>query len=92
MMAELAARIINDGVSDVILEKRRAYSREQNLIVSQYLGDYKVNGAPECIFRWLVLPDDTTGKAFELRAYHAGVQVYMPQNVLQWVQQNLRAP
>ncbi|TXK84980.1 PLP-dependent aminotransferase family protein [Paenibacillus sp. N3.4] len=76
MMAELAAGIINEGVSDTILEKRRAYSREQNLIVSQYLGDYKVNGAPECIFRWLVLPDDTTGKAFELRAYHAGVQVY----------------
>ncbi|MNT84685.1 hypothetical protein D3C72_2247310 [compost metagenome] len=33
-------------------------------------------GAPECSFRWLILPEYTTGKDFELRAYQAGVQVY----------------
>jgi DNA-binding transcriptional MocR family regulator len=76
MMAELSARIINDGIAETILEKRRAYSREQNAIVNQYLGDYEILGAPECSFRWLIIPEHTTGKDFELRAYHAGVQVY----------------
>ncbi|MFC5648846.1 PLP-dependent aminotransferase family protein [Paenibacillus solisilvae] len=76
MMTEFSARIINNGIADTILDKRRAYSRERNEVIKPYLGDYEMLGAPESSFRWLILPDYTTGKDFELRAYQAGVQVY----------------
>lgn len=76
MMLELAARLIHEGVAQTILEKHRAYARQQNALVNQYLGDYHILGDDECIFRWLHLPDKFTGVQFELLASKAGVQVY----------------
>ncbi|MEA1962281.1 MAG: aminotransferase class I/II-fold pyridoxal phosphate-dependent enzyme [Bacillota bacterium] len=75
-MAELAARMIHDGVADKIVQKRRIYTQAQNAIIDRYLDDYTVLGEDECNFRWLMLPVRFTGESFELCAYHAGVQVY----------------
>jgi len=76
IMLELAARLIHEGVAQSILEKHRAYAKQQNVLVDQYLGDYHILGDEECIFRWLQLPDKFTGVQFELLASKAGVQVY----------------
>ena len=76
IMAELAARMIHAGVADSILEKHRAYTKEQNARVDHYLGSYTIEGSSESIFRWLILPEKFTGESFELCAYHAGIQVY----------------
>ncbi|KUF31936.1 MULTISPECIES: PLP-dependent aminotransferase family protein [Lysinibacillus] len=76
LMLELAARLIHEGVAQTILEKHRAYAKQQNALVNKYLGDYDILGEEECIFRWLYLPDKFTGVQFELLASKAGVQVY----------------
>lgn len=76
LMLELAARLIHEGVAQTILEKHRAYAKQQNALVNKYLGDYDILGEEECIFRWLYLPDKFTGVQFELLASKAKVQVY----------------
>lgn len=48
----------------------------RNTIVDRFLGSYKLLGEPECIFRWLILPERFTGESFESQAYESGVQVY----------------
>ncbi|MFJ7697716.1 PLP-dependent aminotransferase family protein [Lysinibacillus fusiformis] len=76
IMLELAARLIHEGVAQTILEKHRAYAKQQNALVNHYLAEYQILGDEECIFRWLLLPDKFTGVQFELLASKAGVQVY----------------
>ncbi|WP_341299555.1 PLP-dependent aminotransferase family protein [Lysinibacillus sp. FSL H8-0500] len=76
LMLELAARMIHEGVAQTILEKHRTYTKQQNALVNQYLGEYHILGDEECIFRWLLLPEQFTGVQFELLAAKAGVQVY----------------
>ena len=44
IMLELAARLIHEGVAQTILEKHRAYAKQQNALVDQYLGDYQILG------------------------------------------------
>uniref|UniRef100_UPI0020BDF31F aminotransferase class I/II-fold pyridoxal phosphate-dependent enzyme n=1 Tax=Lysinibacillus fusiformis TaxID=28031 RepID=UPI0020BDF31F len=53
LMLELAARLIHEGVAQTILEKHRAYAKQQNALVNKYLGDYDILGEEECFFRWL---------------------------------------
>ena len=76
LMVELASRLIQEGITQTILEKQRAYTKEQNALVNHYLSDYLVRGDAECIFRWLLLPEKFTGMQFEVLAAKAGVQVY----------------
>ncbi|MNE19374.1 2-aminoadipate transaminase [compost metagenome] len=76
LMTELVTQMINTGVTDKILDNHRSFTKEQNSIVDQWLGDYQIVGSAASIFRWLLLPDYFTGESFELRAYQAGVQVY----------------
>lgn len=76
LMIEIASRIINFGIVDNIIEKKRVSVREQNNIIDSYLKGYTVLGDSECIFRWLILPKNFSGESFEAKAYKAGVQVY----------------
>lgn len=76
LMVELASRLIQEGITQTILEKQRLYTKEQNALVDHYLSDYLVRGDAECIFRWLILPEKFTGMQFEMLASKAGVQVY----------------
>lgn len=68
--------MIVSGSMETIIDRHRIQNRKRNEIVDRYLGNYKVLGEPECIFRWLLLPERYTGKSFEARAYQSGVQVY----------------
>ena len=54
LMIEIASRIINFGIVDSIIEKKRISVREQNNIIDSYLKGYTVLGDSECIFRWLI--------------------------------------
>ncbi len=51
LMIEIASRIINFGIVDSIIEKKRISVREQNNIIDSYLKGYTVLGDSECIFR-----------------------------------------
>ena len=83
LMIEIASRIINFGIVDSIIEKKRISVREQNNIIDSYLKGYTVLGDSECIFRWLILPKKFSGESFEAKAYKAGVQVYSADYQLQ---------
>ncbi len=76
MMAELASRMIVSGAMDNIIARHRIQNKLRNAIVDRYLSGYQVLGEPECLFRWLILPERFTGEAFEAKAYHSGVRVY----------------
>lgn len=76
LMVEIASRIINFGVLDSIIQRKRVSVREQNSIIDSYLKGYEVLGDSECIFRWLILPERFSGESFEAKAYRGGVQVY----------------
>ncbi|HWP95577.1 MAG TPA: PLP-dependent aminotransferase family protein [Syntrophomonadaceae bacterium] len=76
MMAELATRLIISGTADKIVERHRVYTKTQNQIVNSYISGYPVLGEPECMFRWLILPERFTGESFEAEAFRAGVRVY----------------
>lgn len=76
MMAELVSRMIISGAMDKLIEGHRAQNRLRNSIVDRYLNGYKVMGDPDCIIRWLILPESFTGESFEAKAYQSGVQVY----------------
>ncbi|MCE5286349.1 MAG: PLP-dependent aminotransferase family protein [Pelosinus sp.] len=76
IMAELASRIIISGAMDNIIESHRTQNRLRNSIVDRYLKNYKIMGEPDCIIRWLILPERFTGESFAAKAYQLGVQVY----------------
>lgn len=76
LLAELAARIIVSGQLDAILEQHKQQTNLRNKIVDQYLHRYDCRGEASCIFRWLLLPGDIKGAAFETLALQNGVQVY----------------
>ena len=75
-MAELAARMIMTGVAETVVNKRRDFARAQNALADRFLEGWQLLGAPESIFRWLLLPEGMTGESFEMMALRAGVQVY----------------
>lgn len=76
MLAELAARMIVSGDMEKIIAKHRTHNRLRNVIVDRYLSGHPVLGEPNCLFRWLILPERFSGEAFEAKAYQAGVRVY----------------
>ena len=76
MLAELAARMIVSGDMEKIIAKHRTHNRLRNAIVDRYLSGHPVLGEPNCLFRWLILPERFSGEAFEAKAYQAGVRVY----------------
>lgn len=81
-LLELSARLIHTKKAESIAAERRIYTRQQNEIVNQHLGNYMVWGEEDCPFRWILLPDAFTGKSFEICAKNAGVQVYSGERFL----------
>lgn len=75
-LTEIAYRMIASGEADKLIEARRKSARRRNEIVNQYLSEYNILGNDECIFRWLILPDDIMAEKLELQALKEGVQVY----------------
>lgn len=75
-LTELASRMIASESVDRIIEEHRQLTKNRNHLVNQYLPKHLLIGPDECIFRWLLLPENYTGKEFEKLAQQAGVQVY----------------
>ncbi|HWR62101.1 MAG TPA: PLP-dependent aminotransferase family protein [Clostridia bacterium] len=76
LMAELAARMIVSNQIDAIIEGHRRNTIYRNQLLNRYLSEYDCRGENTCIFRWLKLPNNTPGAAFEALALEHGVQVY----------------
>jgi DNA-binding transcriptional MocR family regulator len=45
-------------------------------MADEILAGYRMLGARECIFRWLLLPEGLTSEGFEQAALRSGVRVY----------------
>jgi len=75
-LTELASRMIASESVDSIIEEHRQLTKNRNRLVNHYLPKHLLIGPDECIFRWLLLPENYTGKEFEKLAQQAGVQVY----------------
>lgn len=76
LMSELAARMIVSNNIDTLIENHRKNTIQRNRLVNRYLSKYDCRGDETCIFRWLLLPSNTSGAAFEALALKHGVQVY----------------
>jgi DNA-binding transcriptional MocR family regulator len=76
LMAELSARIIASGQFETIIENHKINTAARNSIVGRWLSKEMCRGKETDIFRWLLLPERFTGKAFEEAALSKGVQVY----------------
>jgi DNA-binding transcriptional MocR family regulator len=76
LMAELAARIMVSNQIDTIIENHRKSTIYRNQLVNYYLSEYDCLGDDTSVFRWLKLPQKTSGPNFEALALEYGVQVY----------------
>ncbi|MFD4679229.1 PLP-dependent aminotransferase family protein [Bacillus velezensis] len=76
LLAELTARTIVSNQFEILIDSHREQTIRRNKMVDQYLTGYTCAGAETGIFRWLLLPGNMTGAAFEKSAAQHGVQVY----------------
>jgi len=76
LFMELASRMIaSESVYRIICENR-ILTKNRNKLVNEYLPNDLLSGDDTCIFRWLKLPKECSGEAFEKLAEEAGVRVY----------------
>ena len=76
LMAELSARIVASGQFETIIKDHKNNTALRNSVVDRWLPKEICRGKETDIFRWLLLPERFTGKAFEDAALSKGVQVY----------------
>lgn len=76
LLATVSAGLIEDGITDEIIEERKRLIIERNLIINEVLGEYVTPSALTCPLRYIQLPEHFTGKSFEICAEQSGVQVY----------------
>ncbi len=76
LMAELSARIIASGQFETIIENHRINAALRSAVIERWLPKEICRGKETNIFRWLLLPEKFTGKAFEDIALSRGVQVF----------------
>lgn len=74
--AEIVCRLIESSLADKIIQERQESIVTRNRIADSILNDCRLLGDKFCNFRWLLLPEGWTGKAFETCAKSAGVQIY----------------
>lgn len=74
--AELVTRLIEAGKAERILEKKREEARRRNDLANEILSGYNTAGRPCGFFQWLSLPDNWSGREFELALRESGVQVF----------------
>lgn len=73
---EIVANLIETGVADRIIDEKAREAEARNKIVDEILSGSSVKGNKRDYFRWLSLPDNWSGKEFELCAKLSGVQVF----------------
>src|SRR2546426_1943087 len=76
LMAELAARLIEDGTADALVERKRKEAAARQALAAKILGP--LPGAlahPNSYHLWLPLPEPWRGEDFASRARQRGVAV-----------------
>lgn len=76
LLTELTARLLVSGTADELISARRKGAARRNAIAEDMLKGYTLLGGPECLSRWLVLPDGLSGVQAESEARRHGVAVY----------------
>ena len=76
LTAQMTTWLIDSSIAEKILSERQEEILERNQLADSILGDYSLLGSSDCNFRFLLLPEGWSGKAFEMCAKKAGVQVY----------------
>ncbi len=76
LMAELSARIIASGQFETIIKNHKVNTAIRNSILEKWIPKEICIGKETDIFRWLLLPENFTGKAFEDIALTKDLQVY----------------
>lgn len=76
LCAEIVNQLILSPLFTKILEERRAAILQRNEIFDPLFSEFNFYGDKYCNFRWLILPAQWNGSAFETCAKNAGVQVY----------------
>ncbi|PHV70088.1 GntR family transcriptional regulator [Sporanaerobium hydrogeniformans] len=74
--AQIATELIYSSMAEQILKERQSDILERNELANSIFRGYPLLGALDCNFRFLLLPEGWSGKAFEMCAKKAGVQVY----------------
>lgn len=76
LLLELATRFIRSGKLDGLLAGRREGAARRNRLADEILEGYTLLGGAECLSRWLLLPGEASGQAFEAMALEKGLSVY----------------
>lgn len=76
LLLELSTRLILSGKLDSLLAERREGAARRNRLADEILKGYTLLGGAECLSRWLLLPENATGQAFEAMALEKGLSVY----------------
>lgn len=76
LLLELAARLILSGSLESLLAERKKGILLRNRLANEILQGYTLLGGEECLSRWLLLPGNTSGQAFEAMALEKGLSVY----------------
>lgn len=74
--AEIVNRIFNSELLDYLIAAKKRELIGRDAIVNTHFGDLPIRGEPTCNFRWLMLPEQWSGQAFENAAKGVGVQVF----------------
>lgn len=73
---EIAASLIETGLTRQIIEEKRREAEARNKITDDILSGFTILGNKRDYFRWLMLPKEWTGKEFEICAKMSGVQIF----------------
>lgn len=76
LLLEIASRLILSGRLEHLLAQRREGAALRNRLADEILNGYTLLGNPECLSRWLLLPEKTSGQEFEAMALEKGVSIY----------------
>ncbi len=76
--AEIVTRLITSGRADAVIREKRDEAKKRNKLALEMLSGYKIAYRACGFFQWLFLTDNWQGqgRAFELLAREAGVQVF----------------
>lgn len=76
LLLELASRLILSGSLECLLAERKKGIALRNHLAEKILHGYTLLGGAECLSRWLLLPGNISGQAFEALAMENGLSVY----------------
>ena len=76
LLSTISAGLIENGIAEEIIAKRKQEIIKRNMIANEILNGYLRESELTCPIRCLLLPEYFTGKSFEICAEQAGVQVF----------------